>query len=196
MTSDSNITVRIQAFKSDLLLLTDSMMVQKHITYGDCFVLGQGDYFELKSEVSDRFRVHPSEVVVVGSGKLGFSIAPSKRYRIFGDESDIDLAIVSTTLFEQIWTDVFEYTNEGESWQDEKEFKDYLFRGWVRPDKLPPANKFAFCREWWDYFRGLERQGRYGDYKIRAGIYKSWRFLESYQTSAVRGCREEIGGQA
>jgi hypothetical protein len=93
MTIDPNITARIEAFNDDLAHLTDSLMVQKHITYGDCYVLDQDDYFELKSEVSDRFSVHPSEVIVVGSGKLGFSISPLKRYRRFGDESDIDLAI-------------------------------------------------------------------------------------------------------
>ena len=168
-----DVTARMADFRSDLPLLTDSIMVQKYITYGDCYALTPPTYFKLKSEISIQFRLHPSEVVVVGSGKLGFSIAEHKRYRHFGDDSDIDIAIVSGVLFDRIWIEVFDYSNEGAYWPEERDFKEYLFRGWVRPDKLPPAARFEFRKEWWDFFRGLESRGDYGQYKIRAAIYKS-----------------------
>ena len=195
MIIDEHITARIDAFKNDLPRFNDKVMVQKYITSGECYALTPSNYFDLKTEVSNRFRLHPSEVVVVGSSKLGFSIANDKRYRHFGDESDIDIAIVSGALFEQIWIEVFEYRNEGAFWPEERAFKDYLFRGWVRPDKLPPAARFEFRKEWWDFFRGLEQRGSYGLYKIRAGIYKSWYFLENYQSVGVKGCRGEPGGE-
>ena len=184
-----DVTGRIEEFREDLSNLADTTIVRKYITYGNCYILGEDGYFDLKSEVSDQFNVHPNEVVVVGSGKLGFSIAKRKRYRHFGDESDIDIAIVSGTLFDQIWGDVFQYKIGGAYWPEERDFKDYLFRGWVRPDKLPPTPTFEFRNQWWDFFLELERRGNYGPYKIRAGVYKSWHFLESYQTENVRDCR-------
>ena len=146
--------------------------------------------------MSDQFGIHPKEVVVVGSGKLGFSIKGDKRYQHFGDESDIDIAIVSGVLFDQIWSEVFRYRVGGAFWPEERDFKNYLFRGWLRPDKLPPDDSFEYGRKWWRFLRQLETDGLYGPYKIRAGIYKSWHFLESYQTANVRGCRGDLGDQS
>ncbi len=190
MTAVSEISARIEAFRRDLDRFPDPMVVQKHITFGESYLLGSQRYFELKSEVSLHFDLHPSQVVIVGSGKLGFSIAPGKQYQHFNDESDLDLAVVSSELFDRVWIDVFEYSRGGAFWPDEKSFKDYLLRGWVRPDKLPPSPQFPFRNDWWDFFQEIESFGRYGTYKIRAGIYKSWYFLESYQSEAVKKCRE------
>jgi hypothetical protein len=44
--------------------------------------------------------------VVVGSAKLGFSIVPDKRYRAFGETSDIDVVLCSSALFDLFWEDV------------------------------------------------------------------------------------------
>ncbi len=117
----------------------------------------------------------------------------------FGDQSDIDLAIISEFLFDKIWRQVFDYWEENENtdnvvyWSRENSFKDYLFRGWIRPDKLPPAQAFDFSRSWWEFFRELTRQGEYGPYKIRAGLYKSWYYLEKYQSICIKECKQELG---
>ena len=183
------ISPRIDVFKGDLQQLSDARVVQKHITFGDCFILDMDRYFNLKSAVAERSSLHPSEIIMVGSGKLGFSIAPQKRFRHFGNDSDIDLAVVSAPLFDQMWTEVFEYSREGAYWPEAGEFKNYLFRGWIRPDKLPSAHTFQVRRDWWDFFQELEKNGQYGPYKLRAGVYRTWHFLESYQATAVLGCR-------
>ena len=181
-----DIPARVRRFQDDILSFPDSMMVQKYITHGDCYLLGEDAYFGLKAEVSAQFGVHPSEVLVVGSGKLGFSIVEGKRYRPFGDTSDIDIAIISPHLFDRIWTDVFDYWRERSFWPEAREFRDYLFRGWIRPDKLPPEGEFRFRKEWWGFFRQIESQREYGPYKIRGAIWRSWHFLESYQIISIQ----------
>ena len=193
MQSPPDIDTRIGIFLSDLEKLSDSVMVRKYVTFGSSYLLDDELYFELKSEVSHQFDVHPSEVIMVGSGKLGFSIAPTKRFQHFNDESDLDVAIISAELFDSVWKDVFDLMAGGEFlWHRAREFKDYLFRGWIRPDKLPPANIFRFRQEWWNFFQRLENQGVYGNYKLRAGIYKSWNHLESYQVESIRKCRDNL----
>jgi hypothetical protein len=57
---------RIGAFKSDVIRLSVSLMVQKHITYGAAYALDQSAYFELKHKVAEQFKLHPSEVLIVG----------------------------------------------------------------------------------------------------------------------------------
>lgn len=180
----------IQAFRRDLPNRTVVELVQRHITFGECYALNQDAYFELKNRVSQQFGINPAEVVVVGSAKLGFSIAPEKRYRFFGDSSDIDVALCSTDLFDLIWANVFDYWRRGGYWEGLGEFRKYLFRGWIRPDKLPPEKSFEICQEWWDFFRRLASTGAFGSYKITGALYKNWHFLESYQAKCVIDCKQ------
>jgi hypothetical protein len=131
--------------------------VQKHLTYGPCCLLSSDVYFELKREIAEQFKLHPAEVLVVGSAKLGFSIVPKKRYRFFNDESDIDVALVAPQLFEQVWAEVYDYWYGGAYWDQHDTFCSYLFQGWIRPDKLPPFDRAA---KWWEYFRELTSTSR------------------------------------
>jgi hypothetical protein len=186
---------KLAAFRNDLAGSEVHQLVQKHITFGDCFALSQDQYFELKSVVGQKFNLHTSQVLVVGSAKLGFSIVPDKRYRAFGETSDIDLVLCSSELFDMFWQAVFSYWARGETWDGLGDFRRYLFRGWMRPDKLPPAKSFERSQQWWDFFRELTASGKFGPYKISGALYKSWDFLEVYQEKCVRDCQlAETGG--
>ena len=123
---------------------------------------------------------------MVGSGKLGFSIVPKKRYRPFSIDSDIDLAIVSHKLFDSIWEGVFDHSVAAPYWAERQDFNNYLARGWIRPDKLPPG--FLQGQDWWDFFRELTALGTFGDRRLRAGLYRTWHFMRNYQMSAVEKC--------
>jgi hypothetical protein len=184
------INERLARFRNDLSSLPVGLIVQRHITFGDCFVLDESQHFSLKSDVAAHFSIHHSEIMVVGSGKLGFSIAPEKRYRPFGDSSDIDLAVVSGRLFDDTWQQVFNYWNlNGGLGPNEQWFKRCVFRGWIRPDLLPtdlPARA-----QWWDYFLELTSSGTYGPYRVRGALFKSPHFLEGYQGIMVRQCHDE-----
>jgi len=191
-----DVELRIKTFRADLPHGSAAELVRKHITSGECFALSAESYFDLKNRVAATFGIHPVEVVVVGSAKLGFSLAPEKRYRPFGETSDIDVALCSSDLFDACWKDVFDYWARPEFWPGVEDFKKYLFRGWMRPDKLPPARSFERSQQWWEFFRKLTNEGTFGPYKIRGALYKSWHFLESYQQKCVRDCKlSESGAQ-
>ena len=179
---------RIDQFEEDLRHLSSIQIVRKHIIFGECCILSQHQYFKLRSEVADHFGLHPNEVLVVGSAKLGFSVVPKKRYRPFCDESDIDVVLVSSRYFDQIWEDVFTYKREGSHWPEFREFVRYLFDGWIRPDKLPRSDMFPFGRKWWEFFQEVTRRGTYGDFKVGGALYKSYFFLEEYQNYCVQQC--------
>jgi hypothetical protein len=184
-----DIEEHLQIFRQDLLTISTEEIVQKHITSGECFTMPNYSYFELKKRVSSFFHLHINEIVVVGSAKLGFSIVPFKRYRHFGDHSDIDVVICSISLFDQFWIDVFNFWLRGEIWDEIDQFRKYLFRGWIRPDKLPPSKSFSKSLDWWEFFRSLSATGDFGPYKISGAIYKTWHFLESYQAQCVIECQ-------
>ena len=184
---DPTIESRIAVFKDDLAELSDVTMVQKHISFGECYILNSEQYFELKQAISQEFSTHSSQILLVGSAKLGFSIAPQKKYQPFGDDSDLDVAIISAELFDQLWAEAFEFWNNRRLWHNHNEFKSYLFRGWVRPDYLPTDKTKD---QWFEFFRGLTNSEKYGRYQIGAGVYRSWRYFESYQQGAVAQLRD------
>lgn len=187
-----NIDDHINSFKEDLSALSSSQIVQKRIIFGECAIIQSNAYYQLREKVGLKFNVHPNEVIVVGSAKLGFSIAPHKRYLPFGDKSDIDVAIVSSILFDNFWKSVYLLWKEKVLWETETDFKKYLFQGWIRPDKLPNTKSLAITAEWWDFFRILTTSGDFGPYKIRGAIYKDYDFLQGYQNFAVQYCKDQI----
>jgi hypothetical protein len=188
---EDRINERKRAFIQDFGRLSDVAIVRKHITLGPCCIFDEDAHFELKQEVAEHFDIHPSEVVVVGSSKLGFSIAPQKRYRHFGDESDIDVAIVSPTLFDSIWHSVRRFRRDGGYWPEFDDFSRYLFGGWIRPDKLPRSRTFPLRDDWWNFFIELTKSERYGRYKVRGALYRTWLHIEDYQKVCIEDCRQD-----
>src|SRR5215468_1102254 len=47
--------------------------------------------------------VDPSEIIIVGSAAVGFSLSPTKGLRPFDKTSDIDVAVISHHFFSQAW---------------------------------------------------------------------------------------------
>lgn len=188
---NNEVEERLKEFKTDLNNLTPIQIVRKHIIFGECCELSRQDYFDLRSNVAKKFALHPNEVLVVGSAKLGFSIAPEKEYELFSDKSDIDVVLVSSKLFDKYWNQVFSYKKENPYW-NENRFITYLFQGWIRPDKFPQSKLFPLGKDWWEFFQNMTSSGRYGKYKIAGGLYQSFFFLENYQQISIQKCKKKL----
>lgn len=179
-------------FKADLALLSSDQLIRKYILNGHCHVLNADEHFRLKDKITSHFSVEFTDVTIVGSAKLGFSIKANKRYQAFGESSDIDVAIVSTDLFNKIWTEAYLYKKSGAYWPKSESFFQYLSDGWIRPDKLPISSYFTFTAKWWDFFNDLTTNKEFGPYKIRAGLYHSNFFFQEYQKINFDQCLEDL----
>ena len=179
----------LQTFQDDLSRLSDLQMARKYLLSDLCQMFDADQCLALREKVSGHFEVEYQGVVLVGSAKLGFSIAPNKRYRPFGDDSDIDIAIVSKALFERVWVETYQYKLSGAYWPKAPDYFKNLARGWIRPDMLPSSRHFPFASTWWDFFAELTQSREFGSYKITAGLYHSSFFLQEYQMVCIRQCR-------
>jgi len=182
-----------EGFINDLQAIDPSRFVRKWIVFGQCHVYDrEHDYYSLIERVSDKFETHPTASFVVGSAKLGFSIAPKKRYLAFDENtSDIDLVIVSERLFDRVWQDFHTAKALDSNWPKRAQFFKYLFQGWLRPDFFPDV-RTAVTDGWWDFFRELSK-GQPA--KITGAIYRNWSFFESYQSRCVTMCADVARGQ-
>ena len=183
--------ILLSLFKEDLPKLTNSELIHKYYMSGAAFALDDTHQHKLREEVAAYFKLAFTDVFIVGSAKLGFSIKPERRFMPFGDKSDVDLTIISKDLFEQVWHELHLFQKSGGYW-DLTSFKHYHFQGWIRPDKLPRVRSFRFTSDWWDFFNSFSKDGRCGRYRIRAGLYYSRFFFDSYQQICLDQCRQEI----
>lgn len=191
--STGDLDTEITAFKRELAERSAIDIVRSHIISGECFCLKHDKYYDLRNAVASHFvSVHPNEVVLVGSAKLGFSIAPDQEFQPFGDSSDLDVAIISPVLFDAIWVQLFDYSRSGALWKRLRPFEEYLFKGWIRPDMLP--RDIPLAGDWWDFFLGLTNSGQY-EYEVRGAVYRSWHCLECYHIERVEEMQLRQGGQ-
>jgi len=102
--------------------LESKQVFRKYLLDGPAFALDSHASFRIREAVCDQFDVEFTDVAIVGSGKLGFSIKPTRRYGAFNDDSDIDIAVVSTRLFERVWKEASLFAKSGADWSSVKLF--------------------------------------------------------------------------
>ena len=169
---------------------------RKYIIHGIPYVFyeHEDDFFEFRNRISKHFQVDYYQVYIVGSGKLGFSYLKGKD---FGYDSDIDVAIVSEELYDRYLRYIrkFQYDLErSQKWLIEAEYKayikflKYMAKGWMRPDLLPPnIDGFDIKTEWFDFFKNISYdKSEVGNYKVTAGVYKSYNYLEYYAVNSLK----------
>lgn len=194
---DENLQRRkIEEFKIELSDLNYSVedIINKHLLSGTPYIFADDNnkFFALKTDIANFFGVSQTKVYVIGSAKLGFSIAPWKRYKPFDVDSDIDVAIIDETTFLRYWKMLYQFnidiraktTNEEKIY---REFLEYFFKGWLRPDKFPSTMNEK--QKWFDFFKSLQRKYKY---KIAAGIYYDEEVFIGYNKNNLESIRGEI----
>lgn len=185
----------LERFQRDLAREDNKTLVDRYYYSTTGPVLSNEQQASLRRRVSDQLNVSVRDIVLVGSAKLGFTLRnkPNRpRLSHFGDESDIDVAVISGPLFIKYWEAAFVHWSEKSDWVKAEKFRKYLFRGWLRPDMLPADPEFALSKDWFEFFRELQATGEFGGYKVAAGIYLNEHFWEEYVGASLTECRQYL----
>jgi hypothetical protein len=125
------------------------------IPYGfqDC----PGLYEAVRAWLGWRLSVHPKNVTLIGSARLGYSLAPEPQMgRAFGVQSDLDFCVVSPALFQELVETFRRWANEYESdvvhprddreklfWDDNRRVVPRgIRRGAIDPKKTPTWDRY------------------------------------------------------
>lgn len=175
---------------------------RKHALHGNpkVFAGAEDKYYEFRKRIAKEFSINFAEVLVTGSAKLGFSPFKEKQFDL---DSDIDVAIVSSTLFDHIMTFIHDYQLElraNRKTVSEKElaryhnFLEYGAMGWIRPDLLPTSFRVDELKtRWFKFFASLSNgKSEVGNYKVSAGVFKSYLHLEKYTLSGYQSLKRKI----
>lgn len=160
----------------------------------------EDDYYNFRKKIAQKFDVSFHEIFITGSGKLGFS--PGKN-KVFDYDSDIDVALISSDLYEKIMFYIHSYQMElrenrraVSAWELDRyhKFLEYGAIGWMRPDLLPTSFRIKEIKnDWFDFFDSISYgKSEIGNYKVTAGAFKSYAHLEKYTLSGLRSIRSKI----
>lgn len=165
------------------------------LTYPTKALIGKEEKeYSILNEISIHFSIPIMSVQVAGSAKIGKSV--HKQTDFAPGNSDLDIAIIDSHLFQKYMEIVFSETKEysdrtnfprknGQSKADE--YLAYITKGIFRPDLMP----FCTARsEWNKFFGNLSK--KHGDLfkSINAGIYFSQLFFEGKQLSAIKNYKK------
>lgn len=195
----------VESIKRDLKILSEKDFLIRYLLRSDNWYFSE---YQGKSEadsitqmdvlkeiLNENIGVAFHNVLMVGSGKIGCSLSPNKNFKKFDDgddNSDIDIAIISSKLFDYLWEKIrIEYSIKY-IYQYEQ-ITSSIFRGFinehnfknideVRPDwntRIDSTNK------------SLQRHlSIYHPVNYR--IYRSWEDLEAYHTLGIKKLKEKI----
>jgi len=188
-------TAEIQAsvteFRATLHRDSVNVIAQRMLSQDNVRCLDAQTRQAISTSISGEFNQATLDCVFVGSANLGFSLVEKRdrpRYRPFTSDSDIDIAVIDTALFDQVWEEMFLRFIADRPWHDAQQFQKYFFRGWIRPDKLPFDSTFR--SRWFDFFRIIGRTHFDSAHSVSCGLYKSRVFLKEYHKLAVIKCRD------
>jgi hypothetical protein len=145
--------------------------------------------FDILNEICNHLRVPFSTVRVGGSGQLGYSYFKSHDFS--PTVSDLDIAIISSNLFEAYseyayrvtkrYTDLTKFPRvRGVS--TARAFRDYLSTGFFRPDLMPNCEERD---KWFSFFGQLSNKHVAHFTSINAGIYLSERLFELRNATTI-----------
>lgn len=151
-------------------------------------------YEQMRGWLGNGLGISPKEITVVGSARMGYSLAPVPEYgRSFGLHSDLDISVVSGSIFEglrkdfQLWSvdfqgGVIQPRDEREKnfWIDNAERVPInLLRGFIDAKKIPNFRRYGCTQRLANlmYVLKCKLDGTAGAPRIkRASVraYKDW----------------------
>lgn len=153
---------------------------------------------EFKDIVSSNIGVSFNNVMMVGSGKVGFSLSPKKNFKAFEldseskKKSDIDIAIISQDLFKNFW-DLYRKSYNVKFQSVYSYISREIYRGYINERNLREIDS---CRKEWlalsNNSNKLLRSKLYLKHDITYRIYRSWEDFEEYNLNSLERMKEKV----
>ena len=170
--------------------------------------------FEPGSTAWDTFRdelvsglgIARSDIRVVGSARFGFSLKPGHNLRSFRDTSDIDVVVVNSGLFDELWLAVLDAAyprppvdQKIGGWLGKR--RNELYTGWLTPLEIrldikifgAKARRVLDLRARW--FNALKEAARHPTRRhedVTGRLYRTWRHAELYHLHSLSTLRRTL----
>ena len=143
-----------------------------------------------KDKASISLELHPMQLVICGSGHLGFSPTPGEKLGQPFDsrKSDIDIAIVHEPLFELWWSEIREA--DPDAIPKRPTVTENIFNGFIDPQYVNRATEIGGV--WWETFGNIETNRADG---VRGRLYKNHWAMQRYHRYAIVAAKAQLEGR-
>lgn len=154
------------------------------------------NYIDWKERLSTLIGVDSKAIVFTGSSAVGFSLNPKKSFKPFQNDSDIDVAIISSHFFDIAWHFL---RNIGPKYHRLKptvqnaitEHRErFIYHGTIATDRI--VHILPFGREWVNAMNEMMTLDPTKDREINFRIYKDFEALKSYQSIGVIKAKDHL----
>jgi hypothetical protein len=159
---------------------------------------------EFVHDAAQAFEVDPNGIYCIGSGAIGLSCNPNNvregHLKVFGDGSDLDVAVISQFHFDQAWRDLRVLAHTAYTPSTSKILRgkldhqrSRLFDGAIIANKL--MTRLTFGPGWSPHRLRLQlewrdRLGLSG--KVNLWIYRDYWSVRSYVAEGIQKCVEKL----
>lgn len=213
----------VRALVTDLLKpINKEKVLQKHFLdsksrFFSETISNEDMEYEFRLDLATACDVNISDVIIIGSAKVGFSVKTDKFVRFDKGvdkngkpkKSDIDVAIINRDFFDRLTYDIFKFSEHfsarwiREKWTTNRvydilefieeplfqSYAKYHAKGWLRPDFLPDD----FLNQQ-DFVKVAGRwRSKLSNRKVSVGIYSGWNFFKFYHMDNLEKLSNSLG---
>lgn len=150
-------------------------------------------YDDFKFYISDNLKIHFNNIAITGSSKTGISFSPQKKLKLFNDNSDLDIVLVSEKHYMNFWQAYVEMYYRQVSLSEYIPVCKSLFKGFI--SLKDPTEKHPIIKDWIKtvnpFIKDLQLFFKI-DRSINYRIYKSWEAVERYHYYGIKQLKKYI----
>lgn len=183
-------------FYKRYIVKSDNWYFRNVLEISDSSVIDAID--EFKDIVSTNINVSFNSVMMVGSGKIGYSLSPNKMLKPFKldtdseNKSDIDIAIISSDIFDYFWK-LYRKSYSIQNSYYYRYISREIYRGYINERNL---NNIDQCRKEWSVLANkcnkMLRSKLFLRHEITYRIYRRWEDFEEYNLLAIEEIMNEV----
>ncbi len=153
-------------------------------------------WIDWKTQLGYQLEVDPYEIVLTGSGSVGFSLNPAKSFSAFHAESDVDVAVVSSYHFDLAWRYLRRTHTSWLSLPKEvqralRSHRDnYVFAGTIATDRILALLPFA--KPWQGALDAMAKINPTVGREVNLRVYRDYDSLRAYQITGIERLRSSL----
>ena len=147
-------------------------------------------YIKWKHYLSEQLLIDPDSIFITGSSAVGISLSPYKNYREFGDDSDVDIAIISEYHFTESWRFLralgskYHKYNQKEKQAIQDHIERLIYWGTIATDKI--LHLLPFGKIWSDVIIDIKEDSPIDGRDVKFRIYKDIESLRAYHSNNIK----------
>jgi hypothetical protein len=159
-----------------------------------------------RTEIIMQLKVAETDIRIIGSARLGFSLKPYANLKMFNTKSDIDVVIVNADLFDWLWYALLEVAYPT-PWLKEHyggwlaSRKNELYKGWLTPLEIKLDAKIfgkkakpilEFNSRWFNALKQASRHPPRRHENVNGRLYRSWKHADIYHLNSLAELRKSL----